>query len=47
MDIKDFILLTTDLTLLIMLVCTVLLDIGIGKIRKDIEEIKELINKKL
>lgn len=47
MDIKDFTLLTTDLTLLIMLVCTALLGIGIGKIRKDIEEIKELINKKL
>ena len=46
MDIKDLTLLTTVLTLLIILICTALLGIGIAKIRKDIEEIKELINKK-
>ena len=38
---------TTNLILLTMLACTFLLSFGIGLIRKDIEELKELINKKL
>ena len=37
----------TDLILLTMLSCYVVLGMGIVLIRKDIEEIKELINKKL
>ena len=37
----------TDLILLSMLACTFTLGFGIALIRKDIEEIKELINKKL
>lgn len=37
----------TDLILLTILACTLLLSYGIFLIRKDIEEIKELINKKL
>jgi hypothetical protein len=37
----------TDLLLLTMLACALVLSYGIGLIRKDIEEIRELINKKL
>ena len=38
---------TTDLILLTILACTFTLGFGIALIRKDIEELKELINKKL
>ena len=37
----------TDLILLTILVCTFVLSLGIVLIKKDIEELKELINKKL
>ena len=37
----------TDLILFTMLACTFVLAFGIILIRKDIKEIKELINKKL
>ena len=40
MDITDIILLTT-------LACIFVLGLGIASVRKDIEELKELINKKL
>ena len=36
-----------DLLLLAILVCNFVLGLGIVLIRKDIEELKELINKKL
>ena len=38
---------TTDLILISMLACTFILCFGIILIRKDIEELRELINKKL
>ena len=38
---------TTDIILLSMLACTFTLGFGIILIRKDIEELRELINKKL
>lgn len=37
----------TDLVLLTILACTFVLGLGMVLIRKDIEELKELINKKL
>ena len=37
----------TDLILLTIVACTGVLGIGVSKIREDVAEIKELINKKL